>query len=91
MVTRIADQEIMTLEKSDLRKRLKAQSANRDFLYANYHVLLNRYRNHWIVISGGKLLRTEKKADALFDSLDQLKIEDSLVFYLSDPEESMIL
>ena len=91
MVTKMEEREIKALDSSDIRERLKDQKANRDYFRSNYQDLLGKYKNHWVVISGGKLLRVESNPDHLFDNLNQIKRKDSLVYYLADPEDVMIL
>jgi hypothetical protein len=91
VVTKLADKKIGSVERRNIVGRMNSQKANRDYLRRNYEDLLKKYRNHWVVISGGKLTLTEKNPDRLYDKLSNDKSEDTLVFYLADPEDFMLL
>jgi hypothetical protein len=91
MVTRIKEEELKSLDIDGIRERMKCQRANRDYLRSNYRDLLKRYRNQWVVISGGQLINVENNPDRLLKTLDKTKKDDMLVYYLADPEDFMIL
>ena len=83
--------ELEALENGSIRTRFEGQKADRDYLRGHYDSLLNKYRNQWIVISGGKLIKSEKNPDRLIEHLSKTKEGHLLVFYLADPEEFMLL
>ena len=91
MVTKMKANELQALESSNTRSRMEGQRADRDYLRSNYQDLLSKHRNQWVVISGGKLIKSEDNPDRLLESLSRTKREDMLVFYLADPEEFMLL
>jgi hypothetical protein len=91
MVIRMAEEEIKAAGSGNIKVRMKGQKADRDFLLSNYHDLLGKYRNQWVIIGGGKLLKVEKNPDTLVKSLGKIKSEDMLVYYLADPEDFMLL
>ena len=91
MVTKMKEEEIKTIDTGNIKARMEGQKADRDYLHTNYDDLLNRYRNRWIVISGGKLIKVEEDPDRLIKTLSKLQKEDMLVYYLSDPKELLIL
>lgn len=91
MVIRMRDEEIKVAEVGDIKARFEGQKADRDYLRTNYKELLEKYRNQWVVISGGKLIKVENDPDRLMEALRKTKTEDLLIFYLADPEDFMIL
>jgi hypothetical protein len=91
MVTKINEKELKAINSKDVKVRMEGQRADRNYLRNNYQNLLKKYRNQWIVISGGKLIKAESNPDRLLTALDKSKKADMLVFYLADPEDFMIL
>jgi hypothetical protein len=91
MVTKMKADELEVLNGSDIRSDLERQGADREYLQKHYHDLLRKYRNQWVVISGGKLIKSENNPDRLLEALSRAPKKDMLVFYLADPEEFMLL
>jgi len=91
MVTKMKEEEIKAIDIRGFKARMAKQKADRDYLRTNYYDLLNKYRNQWVIISGGKLIKAERNPDRLMDTLSETKKDDMLVFYLADPEDFMIL
>jgi hypothetical protein len=91
MVTKMGEEEIKAIDSGDIGVRMAGQKADRDYLRTNYHDLLSSYRNQWVVISGGKLLKAEGNPDRLLKTLGEINKDDVLIFYMADPEDFMIL
>lgn len=91
MATKMEARELQALDVDRIRGRMKGQRADRDYLTSHYRELLGKHPNHWVVISGGKLIKSESNPDRLLEILSGTKREDMLVFFLADPEEGMIL
>lgn len=93
MVTKMKEEEIKVIEDGNIRSHMEWQRANRDYLRSNYQDLLRKHRNQWVVISGGKLIKSERNPDRLLEALalSKTKRTDMLVFYLADPEDFMLL
>lgn len=91
MATKMKVEELEALDGSNIRSRLKMQSADRDYFISNYRNLLKKYRNHWVVISEGKLIMSESDPDRLLEALNKTRRQDGLVYYLADPEDVMLL
>ena len=91
MVTKMGQEEIKAIDGGDIGVSMAGQKADRDYLRTNYHDLLNSYRNQWVVISGGKLIKAEGNPDRLLKALGEINKEDMLIFYMADPEDFMIL
>jgi hypothetical protein len=79
------------LDDSNIRSRMEMQRADRDYFTGNYHQLLRKYPNQWVVISGGKLIVSESVPGRLLETLGKTRREDVFVYYLADPEDAMIL
>jgi len=91
MATKMRAREPMALDVERIRGSMKMQRADRDYLISHYQELLGKYRHHWVVISGGKLIITESNPDRLMETLSKNKSNDMLIYYLADPEEAMII
>lgn len=91
MVTKPKVEEQGTLNEEGIRGRLKGQKADRDYLVSHYENLIKKYPNHWVVISGGKLILSENNPDKLLETLSETRKGDMLVYYLADPEDIMLL
>ncbi len=91
MVVKIKEEELKTIDSDGFKERMNRQKANRDYLRINYRDLLKKYRNQWVVISGGKLIEATDNSNGLVDTLGKFKTDDMLIYYLADPEDFMIL
>ena len=91
MATIMEASKLNALDGDKIRGRIKEQGADRDYLTSHYHELLGKYRNQWVVISGGKLVKAEKNATRLIETISKSRREDMLVFFLADPEETLML
>ena len=91
MVTKMGEEELKAYEGKGIGVRMEGQKADRDYLRTNYYDLLNSYRNQWVVISGGKLIKAEGNPDRLLKTLGEINKEDMLIFFMADPEDFMIL
>jgi thymidylate kinase len=91
MVTKIGEAELRGVKSGEIKARMQEQKANRDFLRTHYQDLLEKYRNHWVVISGGQLAEVEDDPDKLVKVLNDTRESNMLVFYLADPEDFMLL
>ncbi|MFC1915425.1 DUF5678 domain-containing protein [Chloroflexota bacterium] len=91
MVTKIKVGELGTLNEESIRGRMKEQRADRDYLVSHYNNLIKKYPNHWVVISGGKLILSENDPDKLLETLSKTRKDDMLIYYLADPEDIMLL
>ena len=91
MATKMKADELKALGEDRIRSRMKGQRADRDYFINHYQDLLSKYRNHWVVISGGKLIIKESNPDRLLDALSQTRRDDMFVYYLADPEDTMII
>ena len=91
MATKMKVDELEALDGSNIRSRMKMQRADREYFQSHYQDLLSKYRNQWVVISGGKLIISESNPDRLMEALSRTRTEDMFVYYLADPEEGMIL
>jgi hypothetical protein len=87
----MGEEEIKAIDCGDISVRMEGQKADRDYLRTNYNDLLNSYRNQWVVISGGKLIKAEGNPERLLKTLGEINKEDMLIFYMADPEDFMIL
>ena len=91
MATKVKAGGLMALDADRIRGGMKMQRADRDYLTSHYQELLSKYRHHWVVISGGKLIISESNPDRLMEALSRTKRNDMFVYYLADPDEAMIL
>jgi hypothetical protein len=91
MATKMRAGEPEALDKDRIKGRLESQRANRDYFVSNYQDLLSKYRNHWVVISGGELIMSESNPDRFLEKLSKIKREDIFTYFLADPEEVMLL
>ena len=91
MVTKMSAKELRAFGGSSAKTRLSNQRADVDYLQSHFSELLDKYRNQWIMISGGKLIGSEANPDRLMERLDRSRRDDMLVYYLDDPEEVMLL
>ncbi|MBA7710814.1 hypothetical protein ES703_119761 [subsurface metagenome] len=91
MATRMKAEKLKALNEDRIRSLMKGQRADRDYLLSHYQDLLSKYRNHWVVISGGKLIIKESNPDRLLEALSQTRRNDMFVYYLADPEDTMII
>ena len=91
MVTKMKPGDIARFDKGTIRDLLDLQQANVDYFKSHYTELRNKYPNHWVVISAGNLAAVENNPRELLKVLEKLGGKDSLVFFLADPEEPMLL
>ena len=79
------------LDVERIRGNMEMQRADRAYLMTHYQELLEKYRHHWVVISGGKLIISESNPDRLMETLKKINSNDMFIYYLADPEEAMII
>ncbi len=91
MATKMKARELRALDGDRIRERMQGQRADRVYLTSHYRELLEKYQNQWVVISGGKLVKIESDPTQLVETLSGTRREDMLVFFLADPEETLIL
>jgi len=91
MATKMKAGEPVALDVDRIRGSMKMQRADRDYLTSHYQELLEKYRNHWVVISGGKLIISESNPDRFMKILNKTESNDMFIYYLADPEEAMII
>jgi len=91
MVTKMKARELRSFYSSGTETRVTNKEADLAYLQRHYDGLLEKYRNHWIMISGGKLIDTESDPDRLMERLNRSRRDDMLVYYLADPEDIMLL
>jgi len=91
MATKMKAEELEALDVDRIRGSMEMQRADRDYLISHYQELLGKYRHHWVVISGGKLIISESNPDRLMETLNKTKSNDMFIYYLADPEEAMII
>lgn len=92
MATKIKAEEIGTQRKSGaVADRIEKQRANMDYLRNHYEKLLKKYPNHWVIVSGGKVVDAESTASRLVKSISKTKTNDKLLYYLASPKKRMFL
>lgn len=91
MAVRMKADELEALDGVNIRSRIRAQRADSDYLIDHYRELLSKYRNQWVIISGGRLVKSERDPERLLDTLSKTRRKGMLVHYLADPEEVMLL
>lgn len=93
MVTRIKPEELNGLfgDMSKVGIRLDQQKENIDYLESNYAKLLEKHRNQWIIVDKGRLAACARDISELFSELSKTGRDDTLLYYLADPEDFMIL
>ena len=91
MAIKMKAREPMALDVDRIRGGMKMQRADRDYFISHYQELLEKYRHHWVVISGGKLIISESNPDRLMETLKKINSNDMFIYYLADPEEAMII
>lgn len=91
MATKMKAKELEALDADRIKGNMKMQKADRDYFISHYQELLEKYRHHWVAISGGKLIISESNPDRLMETLNKTESNDMFIYYLADPEEAMIL
>lgn len=92
MATKIKAEETGTQRKSGtVVDQIEKQRANMDYLRDHYEALLKKYPNHWVIVSGGKVVDTESNASQLIRSLNRVKSSNKLLYYLASPKKRMLL
>ena len=91
MATKMKAGELKALDSSSIRSRITMQRADSAYLESHYEDLLRRHRNQWVIISEGKLVKTERDPDRLLETLSKTKGKGLLVYYVHDPGEIMLL
>jgi len=91
MATKMKAEELQALDSGSIRSRIAKQRAESTYLESHYEDLLRKHRNRWVIISGGKLVKTERDPERLFETLSKSKRAGMLVYYIADPKEVMLL
>jgi thymidylate kinase len=74
-----------------MRKELLRQKQNLDYIQNHYQELKAKYRNRWIVISSRGVVMSADDPCQLLLQLKKMKQKNTFTYYMSDPEEFMIL
>jgi len=92
MATKMKAKELKALDSGSVRSRISMQRADSGYLESHYEDLLKKHQNQWVIISEGKLIKTERDPDQLFEMLSsKTKGKGMLVYYIHDPAEVMLL
>ncbi len=91
MATKMKAGELRALDSNSIRSRITMQRADSAYLESHYEDLLRKHRNRWVIISEGKLVKTERDPDRLLETLSKTKGKGLLVYYVHDPGEVMLL
>ena len=91
MVTKMKPRDLARFDKSTIGDLLDRQQADADYLKSHCTELLNKYPNHWVVISAGNVAAVENNPRKLLKVLEKLGGKDCLVHFLANPEKPMLL
>lgn len=91
MSTKMKAKELEALDSNSIRSRITMQRADSAYLESHYEDLLRKHQNQWVIISEGKLVKTERDPDRLLETLSKTKRKGLLVYYIHDPEEVLLL
>ena len=91
MATKMKAEELKALDRNSIRDRIAMQRADNAYLESHYEDLLRKHQNQWIIISEGKLVKTERDPERLFETLSKSNRKGMLVYYIADPKEIMLL
>ena len=91
MATKMKVEELEALDSNSIRSRIAMQRADSAYLESHYEDLLRKHRNQWVIISEGKLIKTERDPDRLLETLSKFKRTGLLVYYIHDPGEVLLL
>lgn len=91
MAIKMKAEELESLDRNSIRSRIAMQRADSNYLESHYGDLLRKHRNQWVIISGGKFVKSESDPDRLFEILSKSKGTGMFAYYLADPKEVMLL
>lgn len=72
-------------------EHIEGQGVNVNYLRNNYERLMRKYPNHWVMISGGRVISVENSPDRFVEKLSKTRTRDKVLYYLASPKRRMLL
>jgi thymidylate kinase len=92
MATKMAPEELKALSgKGETGSDFENKRANMDYLRNHYEELVKKYPNHWVMISGGRVISAENSPDRFIGKLSKTRERDKVLYYLASPKRRMLL